>query len=187
MPNTNIINVTRMDAARRQLQAALTLWFADGDAVSIHSLVGSAYQVLHDLNRKAKGPPLLFDSPLIKKEMSKEAVASLKAHLNFFKHADLRKGDGALDIDFDPALSELYFLACLLGVEALGESLNAHESAFMLWRQLHGPMGAVENSKKMLSQQFSAEGIAALRGLEKGEFIAHYLASRATRRAAGLQ
>ncbi len=187
MPQPNIMRVTRIEAARRQLETALTLWFADGDAVSIHSLAGSAYQVLHDLNRKAKGPPLLFDSPLIKKEMSKEAVASLKDHLNFFKHADLRKGDGAFAIDFDPALSELYFIACLLGVEALGERLNDQESAFMLWRQIHGFMVTVENSKKMLSEQFSAEGVAALRGLEKSEFIAHYLTSRATRRAAGLQ
>ena len=32
------IRIGKLDAARRQLQAAITLWFNDGDPVAIHYL-----------------------------------------------------------------------------------------------------------------------------------------------------
>lgn len=175
-----IIKVTKLDAARRQLRTALELWFADGDPISIHSLVGSSYQVLHDLNRKAKGPPLLFDSPAVKKEFSPDAVRRLKEHMNFFKHADLRKIKGApsMAIDFDPRLNDLYFLACVLGVAALGLKHTDHEAAFLGWRMLSGEGSLGEHGSDVLRQTLGPESVEVGRGVKKHEFLDYFLKSR---------
>jgi hypothetical protein len=37
------IRITSLEAAQRQLDVALTLWFGDGDEVAIHTLAGSAH------------------------------------------------------------------------------------------------------------------------------------------------
>ena len=79
------IRITRIAAARRQLTTALELWFAEKDPVSVHSLVSAAHQIIHDLNRNAGGPELLFDSSVIKPESKKAVVAMLKKNMNFFK------------------------------------------------------------------------------------------------------
>jgi argininosuccinate synthase len=64
---TSII-VTKIEAARRQLNTAIELWFNDGDPVSIHTLASSAHQIIHDLNRRNKGPDLFLDTIFIKEE-----------------------------------------------------------------------------------------------------------------------
>jgi len=35
--NPEILKLTKLDAARRQLQTAIILWFTNGDSVSIHT------------------------------------------------------------------------------------------------------------------------------------------------------
>lgn len=44
--NFKKIQVTKLDAVRRQLETAVILWFHDGDPVSIHTLTGAAYQII---------------------------------------------------------------------------------------------------------------------------------------------
>ena len=53
---SNIILISMLDAARRQLDTAIELWFRDSDPVSIHTLISVAYEILHDVNR-ARGNP----------------------------------------------------------------------------------------------------------------------------------
>jgi len=180
------LKVTRLEGARRQLQTAITLWFEGGDPVSVHSLVGSAYVVIHDLNRSAKGLPLMFDSPIIKKQFKKEAVSDLKAHMNFFKHADMRKGKPSDSIDFDPGLSEVFVMACVAGLQGMKLRLNDHEAAFLFWRMLHGPGGLVEYGNEVLRKTLSAATLAEVGNLERSQLLAEFLANRSLRQSAEL-
>lgn len=106
--STSTIKIAKFDAARRQLRTAIALWFHDGDPVSVRTLAYAAYQIIHTISKK-RDPSrrdLLFDSTLIKDEYRREWNDGLRAHANFFKHAD-RDGDAV--IDFDPAFSEMFF------------------------------------------------------------------------------
>jgi hypothetical protein len=76
--------ITKLDAARRQLATAIELWFTDGDTVSIHTLAVAAHQLIHDINRKKKGPPLFLDAEFIKPEHKKEFLGILKKGREFF-------------------------------------------------------------------------------------------------------
>ena len=53
--------ITKLEAAKRQLDCALELFFDEKDAVPIHTLACAAHQVIYDINRDQNGPELLFD------------------------------------------------------------------------------------------------------------------------------
>ena len=53
------LQISKLDAARRQLEIAVRLYFAEDDPVSIHTLTSAAYQLLSDINRALGGPPML--------------------------------------------------------------------------------------------------------------------------------
>jgi hypothetical protein len=46
------IKISKLDAARRQLDTAIELWFHDGDPISIHTLTSAAFEIIQDLNKK---------------------------------------------------------------------------------------------------------------------------------------
>jgi hypothetical protein len=48
------ITITKIEGARRQIEAATRLWFEDGDPVVIHTLAAAGHHVCHDIV-KAKG------------------------------------------------------------------------------------------------------------------------------------
>ena len=45
------ISISKLDAACRQLDCAIELWFADGDPVSIHTLACASHQIIHDIKK----------------------------------------------------------------------------------------------------------------------------------------
>jgi hypothetical protein len=50
-----MIRLGKVDVARRQPQTAITLWFTEGDPVSVHTLVFAAYEVFHFVS-KSRNP-----------------------------------------------------------------------------------------------------------------------------------
>lgn len=171
------IMISKLDAARRQLATAITLWFEDRDPVSIHTLVYAAYEIIHAVS-KQRNPnrrDLLFDSLLIKDEHRVEYVKFVKEHANFFKHA---LNDGNAVIEFRPVLSQMFFLMAILGVELCGEQKNTEESAFMWWQYINKPDWLTENGKKLVSDTIPADGIAHLRARPKSEFLEAFKIAR---------
>jgi hypothetical protein len=70
-----MIRLGKVDVARRQLQTPITLWFTEGDPVSVHTLVFAAYEVFHFVS-KSRNPnrrDLLFDTR-VKHEYRKEGL-----------------------------------------------------------------------------------------------------------------
>jgi hypothetical protein len=67
---TKGLRIGKLDAARRQLETAIILWFTDGDPVAIHTLAFAAYEIIHVVSKK-RDPnrrDLLFDPLVIKDE-----------------------------------------------------------------------------------------------------------------------
>jgi hypothetical protein len=46
------VTVTKLDVAKRQIETAIVLYFAECDPVSIHTLCRAGYDVIHALNKK---------------------------------------------------------------------------------------------------------------------------------------
>src|SRR5205814_1397104 len=66
------IPITKLEAARRQIETAITLWFSESDPVSIHTLVSAAHRLVYDINSKSLGLPMLGDTTNIRPGREKE-------------------------------------------------------------------------------------------------------------------
>ncbi len=177
------IRVSKLDAARRQLDCAIELWFAGKDEVSIHTLAAGAHQIIHDINKKKGNQDLLFDSGVIKDESRAKFVALVKRDMNFFKHAD-RDAEGITE--FVPLGSILFMLFSAVGLQQLGERLNDVEDIFILWLALHHPDWINEAYRKKFEQTLPARDLENIRGLGKQDFFAGFLRARTELRAKGL-
>jgi hypothetical protein len=49
---TRQFTVSKIEAALRQLETAIQLYFSDGDPISVHTLTAAAYNVLRDVTAR---------------------------------------------------------------------------------------------------------------------------------------
>lgn len=132
-----LLQLSKLDAARRQLETAIALYFQDGDPVSIHTLACAAHEIIQTLNHKSGGQPTLkqqFRSDL-RPDYVKRFYVRLDAAKNFFKHAD--KDPDAL-IQFSQFESEIVMLdACWTHRRFTGGGLPTPLlGTFILWSTL---------------------------------------------------
>ena len=132
------MHVSKLDAARRQLESAIRLFFLNGDPVAIHTLTGAARGLLGDLSR-AEGKKGLLDTyffPFVRPEKLGELKKLIAEAQNFFKHADL---DPDAVLDFNPGTTEYLLWDCC----TLYEVLTGHKlpilAVFNIWFGLANP------------------------------------------------
>jgi len=88
------INVSKLDAAKRQIEVAIELFLSNKDVVSIHTLTAASHTILKDLCNKHRKESLIKDTmtKLVKPEMKKRWLKMLNGAENFFKHAERDPG-----------------------------------------------------------------------------------------------
>jgi len=167
--------IEKLDAACRQLNTAISLWFSNGDSVSIHTLACSAHQIVHDINQKQGGRDLVYDSLVIKDEYRREVKKVLKQAYNFFKHAD---NDAYGTIEFKPYLTELFMMFTSIGLEILGQQPDPIRSAFNIYYCLRNPHDLTEKGKSEWIDRISEENRKQALSVPKHEFFDFYLILR---------
>jgi hypothetical protein len=116
--NEDSLKITKLDAAQRQLDCAIELWFLDKDPVSMHTLAAASYQILHDIKAGKKLPrKLLYDLPLIDEQNREKWIKALKRPMNFFKHADQ---DPNSLIEFNPISTLGFMVFAVAALDMLG-------------------------------------------------------------------
>jgi hypothetical protein len=171
------VRVDKLDAARRQLQTAITLWFDDGDPVSVHTLAFAAYEIIHIISKK-RDPhrrDLLLDTLVIKDEYQGYWNKQLREDANFFKHAD-RDPDKV--IEFNPFISQMFILYSIVGRELCGERPSDEESAFLWWFQIANPDLLTESGKKLVADTLPVEDVDYIRTAAKREFFDAFMKAR---------
>ena len=182
MEKAPTIRVSKLDAARRQLDGAVELWFADGDEVCVHTLAAAAHQIINDINQKKGGGELLFDSAKIKDEYRPEWLALLKKSVNFFKHANR---DAEEVTEFAPLTSIMFMMFSMIGLQQIGESLNDTENAFLDWLAFHHPTWMTERYRKVIEERIPIDHLHEIRALSKSEFLEGIMRARAESRYKG--
>jgi hypothetical protein len=130
------ITVTKLQAVRRQLETALTLYFDGKDPVSIHTLASAAYNVIRDVNRNKGGKPMLVKE--LHADQFVEKLGQTPKHIadilneteNFFKHAG-RDADKTLT--FDDGQAELLLLDACEKYREITNEMVPMFGAFILW------------------------------------------------------
>lgn len=167
--------IEKLDAACRQLNTAISLWFSNGDPVPIHTLTCSAHQIVHDINQKQGGRDLVYDTLLIKEEYRREANKFLKQAYNFFKHAD---NDAYGTIEFKPYLTEFFMIFTSMGLEILGCQPDPIRSAFNIYFFLRNPHLLTKKGKSEWVDNIPEENRKQALNMPKSKFFESYLVLR---------
>jgi hypothetical protein len=167
--------VTKLEAATRQLDTAIALYFEEGDAVSIHTLACAAHQVIHDINRHRNGPELLFDALSRKPADHRISKAVLHRHYNYFKHADNDPCPNC-GISFDPKITEVFMLSAIQGISVIKEDgINQKQAAFVVYMQLHNDFLFSQDICCLRVNDMAPEILHELKGLKKKKFLREFL------------
>ena|SRR5436305_13488939 len=82
---TECLKISKLDAARRQLETAILLYFNEADPVSIHTLAAASHEILRDLSLHIDSPMLLersFES--LPEELRSRIHNAMRLPQNFF-------------------------------------------------------------------------------------------------------
>ena len=129
--------VSKLDAAKRQLETSIHLYFSYGDPVSVHTLAAAAYNVIRDLNEKRGGEKMLKDMWQL---LDTQDAALFRKHINeaenFLKHAD-RDPDSLLELS--PQWTEVILLEASTRYCVLTDEQPAVLQLFINWFVVRHP------------------------------------------------
>ena len=111
---TQQFTVSKIEAARRQLETAIRLDFSDGDPISVHTLTAAAYNVLRGVTAQTGIHPMILRGKMLEyvrapyeRMMNAELNAAAE---DFFKQAD-QSDRTTLDFNLD-AMELMIMDAC---------------------------------------------------------------------------
>jgi hypothetical protein len=125
--------ISKLDAARRQLDTAIELWVEDRDALSAFTLAFASFKILLNLypHQAADGFGKMIDT-LIAHRIGWKAFSR---HVNFLKHAD--KDPEAVLVDFHPDMAiTVIGLATFLHRRLNNGVLTLQMKAFDSWIEM---------------------------------------------------
>jgi len=158
------ITVDKYQAAYRQLNTAIRIYFSGGDLVSVHTLAGASHIIFHDLveNKHPNGSWEITAAQDSKLELGKFLKIAREAQ-NFIKHAS-RDPNGVLTLNEEDTEHLLFLVIqniCILLNN--GEVLSNEATVFQLWFE------AVH--KYSLNEQELNEIFDGIDGMSKNEQI----------------
>jgi hypothetical protein len=121
------LKVSKVDAARRQIDTAIELLFGGGDPVSVHTLAAAGARVVRDLSEQKGGQP--WDD-IILPGRHKEFLAALNRRGNFLKHAD-RDTDEILELEEEA--NDAVLLMAVMSYRYLGHEATTEMGVFLSW------------------------------------------------------
>lgn len=159
------ISVTQLDAAGRQIEAALDLWFHEGDPVAIHTLVAAAHRVVHDIAKMIGNGPVFLNTHLLTEfGWDEGAYKEWITYTNiFFKHA---QNDPVETLSFSEGQTECIFLSAIDYYRRLVHEKSPLMTLFLYWFHIHNPAFLSE-----LSKQHYSVPIHMAKNLSRPEFF----------------
>lgn len=123
------IHISKLDAAKRQLDSAIALFFHSGDVISIHTLASASYDLLKALcDKNGINNYMVKNESFVREDKKMEFRQAINKAQNFFKHADR---DHNSILEFSPEFSE-YFLWD--ATHMYSQLTSEHPPLFMLYR-----------------------------------------------------
>lgn len=152
-------NISKVDAAKRNLASAIRLFFDRGDPIAIHTLTAAAQGVIRDIakSRGLEHTSILHDHPHIPAEARKEWIKILNAPRNFFKHAD---ADPNGTLEFDESANETLLLDAVLVLGELDGEALSEANVFVGWYTTVNPELRSALSNNQIGEYAVRNGIA---------------------------
>jgi hypothetical protein len=126
------IKISKLDAARRQLDTAIRLYFTEADPVSVRTLAAAAFEIPKDLDEYGPKTGTFHDhlEANVKPEYLKRVIDIFRGPQNFFKHADTDPNDV---LDFALATPEMFLISAVEKYVELAAERSAEMIVYGLW------------------------------------------------------
>ena len=121
--------ISKTEAARRQIDAAISMLFRNDDPLAVHTVAMAAFRILRDL-AKSHGLKHTLDS-MIRPGMEGEFWVGFNNAANFLKHAD-QDPNGVLGPFSEDTNDQLLVIACTY-YELLGNRWTLEMGVLMFW------------------------------------------------------
>ena len=145
------MKVTKIEAAKKQLNIAIYLYFSDYDIISTHTLSAAARWILYDLAKKENISPNLW---VIKKWYRQSYEIFIRKAQNFFKHAGEIRDSKDTSLEFSEDMTQMLLYEAITLYLALTWELTTHMKLFKSFYFLNNfNKIESENIKKIVKKQ----------------------------------
>ena len=142
------LRTNKIDAARRQLEAAIRMFFGGDDPFAIHTVASAAYRILRDVaEHSGKSPFHEHVKTFIRPGKDKQFWSAINKAANFLKHAD-EDPDAILEVKEE--FNDFSIGICCMYYHSLGYDLTPDMRGFMGWHMLMNPDILIESPEKKL-------------------------------------
>jgi hypothetical protein len=127
---TDVLRITKLEAAQRQLNRAIRMHFAGDDPVCTHTLAGAASILLTDLVEHQQPGETWEEKARLENNLTKsEFFKVARKAQNFLKHA---RDDPANTLEFNPSDTDALLTLAVLNASELAP-LSLEAQVFQLW------------------------------------------------------
>lgn len=160
------VKITKLEAAKLQLETAIKLFFEDGDFVSIHTLARASHEILEALGKKQGKNTFIKEASdkFIVKERREEVMVKLNEAKNYFKHSD-RDPDKILE--FNPDFSTYFLWDAARMYHILTSGLSKEMAIYQTWFSIKNPEVLTPDQQNIINKD-ALDGITDLQ--DKKEF-----------------
>jgi hypothetical protein len=132
------ISTTKLDAARRQIDAGIRMLFANEDPFAIQTVVGAGNRILRDIADATVGSSAWHEGikGIIAPGMEGRFWQAMNKAANFLKHADTDPDDVLV---VEEELSDSLLLHGCMYYHSLGHDHTPEMRAFMSWHMVMYP------------------------------------------------
>jgi len=131
------IRVSKIEAAKRQIELSIRLLFRNEDPIGILTLAAAGFRILRDLGGKADSQTHHHLKKIIKPGMEGKLWKAFNRPASFLKHAE-EAHDGILENIQEEANDVLILFACFY-YKNLGHQWTPQMEAFITWYMLLHP------------------------------------------------
>jgi hypothetical protein len=161
--------VSKIEAARRQIDTAIELYFSGGDFLSIYSISFAAHQVLNDIYRRHRDDDFL---ELVSQKLPPDFRRDLAKPANFLKHADRDHDTYLPEINY-VQIEAVLCVATILYKRISGDlTLKMKGFDYILEEQAYEEIGVVEVDTNIERIKAHAARRERLRNLPETEMLA---------------
>ena len=168
-----LVRLTKLEAARRQIESAIWLWFVGDDLVSIHALTAAAHRLLLELAALRETAAWPYTAAYLPKRTYKDRRARSQNPVTFFKHAKKKE-----TYEVSEQWTELYLFDAVMAYTSLADdrSASALMSTFVLRLGVQRQDLFVPDAFSLLERRVSKTfNLERLERLSKIEFLEEFI------------
>jgi hypothetical protein len=168
-----VVRLTKLEAARRQIESAIWLWFVGDDHVSVHALAAAAHRLLLELAALRETAAWPYSAAYLSSSPAKDRRRNPDDAVTFFKYG---KEDESYELS--EQWTELYLFDAVMAYSGLADDRGASAlmSTFVLrfgvQRQDLFVPDAFRLLEKRVSKTFNLE---RLQRLSKIDFLKEFI------------